>query len=625
MTIPSEPVGSPVASERNNPYRVVVLVLALAAAAGAVVVLAAGISLGLPALLHAAITLLLSAGILTGVAIAQARGSAVPSTDLEALSEPDPDCVPAPPSGAERLDAPGVETDRVAPGAPTSTHARRARLDVSGIASAIRRWRPAGGAAQQVRRGAAWLSLLGVFAIRWLGAASPDSPPAVVAALVAIGCLGAAGLAATAVRYLADIHPAALPVGEPLARGARVAAWMLLLTGVAVGLQWAEWPVPLSVINAVIIVVNLALALELFAKDGGDSADALAVDFTITRALGSRSNACGSLMDTAQAQLGIDLRSTWALTVVRHSLEPLAMGLAVVGWLFTSMTVVAVDEQGLVERFGVPHAGAPLAPGMHLHLPWPIDRVVRIPVQRVQTLAIGHEGPAEEPGPEDVLWARVHAENEYTLLLGDGRDLITVDAAVQFRIVDARAWRYNSQNPADALRAIAYRAVMRTTVGKTLTDALSENLVTTTARMRAMVQEDANALGIGIQVVAFTVGGMHLPVMVAADYQAVVSAELRKVSAIVNAQALRNRTVPFAQSEALVGTNRARADAAADRARAAGEAWSFRALEAQYGASPNDYFFRRRLEALERALTGRRFTVIDTRIQRDGGELWITP
>ena len=68
------------------------------------------------------------------------------------------------------------------------------------------------------------------------------------------------------------------------------------------------------------------------------------------------------------------------------------------------------------------------------------------------------------------LWAVEHAPNEYTLVLGNGRDLITVDAAVQYRITDARAWRYNCQNPADALRAIAYRAVMISTVNRTLSE-----------------------------------------------------------------------------------------------------------------------------------------------------------
>jgi len=208
MTSPSAPVESPLESERD-PYRVVVVVLAGAAAAGA------------------------------GVALAQARRSAAPGREPEANDD-----------SHERE----VDADLETAGAPVSTHERRARLDVSGIASAIRRWRPAGGAAHKVRRGIAWLSLLGVIAIRWVGAASTDPPTALVAAVVAISCGAAAGLAATAVRYLAEIDPGALPGGAALARGGRVAAWLLVLAGASVGLQWAEWPVPLSVINAVIIV-----------------------------------------------------------------------------------------------------------------------------------------------------------------------------------------------------------------------------------------------------------------------------------------------------------------------------------------------------------------------------------
>ena len=60
-------------------------------------------------------------------------------------------------------------------------------------------------------------------------------------------------------------------------------------------------------------------------------------------------------------------------------------------------------------------------------------------MSRVQAITVGHEGGEETAGPEDVLWAVEHAANEYTLLLGNGRDLITVDAAVQFRIRDAHA------------------------------------------------------------------------------------------------------------------------------------------------------------------------------------------
>jgi membrane protease subunit HflK len=218
----------------------------------------------------------------------------------------------------------------------------------------------------------------------------------------------------------------------------------------------------------------------------------------------------------------------------------------------------------------------------------------------------------------------MHEANEYTLLLGDGRDLITIDATVQYRIRDPRAWRYDAQNPAAALRAIAYRAVMRSTVNRTLAEALSQNVVTLTANMRQMVQRDADALGLGVEVVAFTVGGMHPPVAVAPDYQAVVSAELRKVAAVVDARAYRNATVPAAEASVVVTANRARADGAESLARSAGEAWAFRTLESGYRTAPEDFRFRRRLEALEQTLAGRPFTVIDTRIPRDGGELWVT-
>ena len=60
-------------------------------------------------------------------------------------------------------------------------------------------------------------------------------------------------------------------------------------------------------------------------------------------------------------------------------------------------------------------------------------------------------------------------------------------------------------------------------------------------------------------------------------------------------------------------------------ARATGEAWSFLTLQAQYRAAPQDYVFRRRLETLEKNLAGRRFTIVDSRFQRDGGELWVMP
>ena len=202
----------------------------------------------------------------------------------------------------------------------------------------------------------------------------------------------------------------------------------------------------------------------------------------------------------------------------------------------------------------------------------------------MQTLTVGHEGE-EEGGPEDVLWARQHAANEYTLLLGNGRDLITIDAQVQFRITDPRAWRYHTQNPVDALRAIAYRAVMRNTVSTTLAEALSENVV-------RLTQADARDGAAGCRCArprrrgSGFHGRRHAPTgAVAGDYQAVVSAALRKVTMVADANSYRNGVVPRADATALsAGEHRARAEGADALGRATGEASSFLTLQSQYVA-----------------------------------------
>jgi len=622
---PPVPASRPV----RDPYRSAVLVLLATSAAGVAVAFGAGVALANPVMLEAGITLALSSGVLVGVAAAQSarvrRRSAAPAL-LHAVEAAEPVAAPPGPIAVESVPASLIDaaTDAAPEPPPPSPPAAR-RWTSARVRDAIEQRLSDARMLREIRvvtAGATGFLIVFVYGY----ALDPASLTAPAALSAAAGCLVAMGLAVSAVRYCSEIESRAFPEAFRLTQGARIVAWIATLAAASALMQWDGGLALVRACTWLVLATNIALCYGLYTArpPAGESVPVFPMDIGVLSVLGERPNIAAGVLDAAQRQLGIDLRSTWALTIVRHSVEPLVIGLGLVGWLSTALTVVAVEEQGLVERLGVPAGGPPLAPGLHVHWPWPIDRVVRLPVQRVQALTVGHEGK-EGSGPEDVLWANEHAANEFTLLLGNGRDLITVDAAVQFRIADARVWFYQSQNPADALRAIAHRAVMRTTVNRTLAEALSENVVTTTARMRQMVQADADALGLGVEVLGFTVAGMHPPVAVAPDYQAVVSAELGKITAVVNAEAERNRIVPFAESAAVSGRNGAIAEGAAAAARAAGEAWSFLTLQSQYRASPDEYFYRRRLETLEQVLPMRRLTILDHRFQRDGGELWVTP
>lgn len=599
---------SPASGSDRNPYQAVLLALLLAAIFGIVVAVIGGYLLMNPVLLDIAVTLGVASGILVGVIAAQITRARPAKGDEEDSSE---EPIAKPETSAIREGAPKYDDAKISP---------RLTAVRSWVETRLRKLE----LIETIRVGTASAGIAGIFFV--IRPTLPESPPPpIVAGIASALCLGAAGLAAMAARYFATIDADRLPESSWLCRGARVVAWMIVLGAISVGLEWAGSTTILQIVHFVVLAINAAVCYGLLTGNSSklEVVATFPADLGIFSAVGSRPNIIGSILDSAERQLGIDLRSTWALTVVRQTLEPLIIGLFLLGWLSTSLTVVGVDEQGLVERLGVPLGGEVLQPGLHLHWPWPVDEVFRIPVQRVQAAQVGHEGQEEE-GPENVLWAVEHAPNEYTLVLGNGRDLITVDAAVQYRITDARAWRYHCQNPTDALRAIAYRAVMRSTVNRTLSDALSQNVATLTGQMRAMVQQDANALGLGVEIVGFTVGGMHPPVPVAPDYEAVVSAEIDKVTMVVAAQVYRNAKVPSAEATAQMNENLARAKAADTLARAAGESWAFRTIESQYRASPEEYFFRRRLETLEKGLAGKHFTVVDSRFQRDGGELWLT-
>ena len=68
-----------------------------------------------------------------------------------------------------------------------------------------------------------------------------------------------------------------------------------------------------------------------------------------------------------------------------------------------------------------------LGPGIHWSAPWPFGRIQHVPTERILSLSIGHDEDESEEEEEDILWADQHAESEFTLLLGDGRDLISAD------------------------------------------------------------------------------------------------------------------------------------------------------------------------------------------------------
>ncbi|MEL6196121.1 MAG: protease modulator HflK [Myxococcota bacterium] len=446
------------------------------------------------------------------------------------------------------------------------------------------------------------------------------------------GSLGLAGLlvaiafgGSVLARYYDATPTTELTDADGLANAARIGTVLALIATASTVLCAAGQPVWERETALVIAAVPAILAAELLVvglislvwRPGVEAA--FGADLLTSRFVGSSFNPLQSIFIAVERTFGVDVRSSWALTFLRRATAPVLLGIAVTAWLLSTTVIVDASQQAVRERFGRVDAGQVLEPGLHVGLPWPFDRVQLVDVLRVREMPIGY---VEAKAGAAALWTKFHAAEEFNLLLGDGRDLVTVNAELQYRVGDIHAWLYGTQNPDVALETLAYQVLMRATVDQTLAQVLSTDIGDFSARMASSIQALADENQLGVEVVSFDLRGLHPPVAVASDYQAVVAAQIQRGTYKMRAQAYRYGALPKAEAEAALAVRGADADRAERLSKARGEATAFKTLEAQYSANPELYRFRRHLETLEEVLAENPHYVIDARIERDGGALW---
>lgn len=210
-------------------------------------------------------------------------------------------------------------------------------------------------------------------------------------------------------------------------------------------------------------------------------------------------------------------------------------------YLLSGLYFVAPEQQAVVSRFGrVVAKGVP--PGVHYHLPWPIESIVKLKVLESKRLTIGVELPDRALG-------RTAAADPPLFLTGD-QNLITVQATVQYAINDPAAWLYRAEAApqfiARAVEAALAQAIAAEPVDNVLTTGRLAVQNATLANARARLA--AYALGVHL-------GSINIETVTP---PAEVSDAFREVA---SARADRDRII-----------NEARGDASDASARAAGEA-----------------------------------------------------
>jgi|GEM_PF-3380880 len=376
----------------------------------------------------------------------------------------------------------------------------------------------------------------------------------------------------------------------------------------------------ISMILATVIVLALAInivistSLKIIRKQTEDSV----FDIDYLSVILSTKKPLSRITDYLEKNTNLTLRSLWSIKFLKGKIPMFLMLILLVMWLGTCFIQVNNQQQAVIMRFGKIQADRVLDPGLHLKLPWPIEKTGIYEVSRIKTFTVGYEAQ----NSTDYLWTMEHDGEEYKLLLGDGKELVSVDIKVAYKINNLLDYLLNYNNPEVKLQGEAYQLIMEETVTTNLDSLLSENRYMLSDKIQESLNEIVVNNQLGLEVTDVSIQSIHPPVEVAASYQEVVSAKIQKESLKNIALAQSKSAIPAAmvQSETLI--NNAVIEQLDRKATAVNETALFVYQYEAYKEEEEFYRWRKWLEAYEKALEGKVKYIIEEDSKIDEDNLW---
>jgi membrane protease subunit HflK len=250
--------------------------------------------------------------------------------------------------------------------------------------------------------------------------------------------------------------------------------------------------------------------------------------------------------------------------------------LLAVAMALTSMYTVEADEVAVVLRFG--KYIDTTQPGLRFKLPFGIDQVIGVPVQRVFKEEFGFRtlraGVRTQYDPRDY-------SDESLLLTGD-LNIADVEWVAQYQISEPRKFLFNIRDATRSLRDLS-EAVMRTVVGdRTVTEVLTVGRIEIAAEVKQRLQELLDLYNTGLLLVNITLQDVNPPETVKPSFNAVNEAKQEKEKLINEARTDYNESVPKAKGVARQQILEAEGYALKRVNEARGDADRFNAIRQEY-------------------------------------------
>ncbi len=274
---------------------------------------------------------------------------------------------------------------------------------------------------------------------------------------------------------------------------------------------------------------------------------------------------------------------------------------AILIWLGTGFFIVNEGQQAVITQFG--RYQSTVGAGFNWRLPYPIQRHEMVTVTQIRSVDIGRDNVVRATGLRD------------SAMLTQDENIVEIKFAVQYRLKDARAWLFESKNPAESVVHAAETAVREVVGNMRMDSALSEERDQIAPRVRTLMQTILDRYNLGIEVVAVNLqqGGVRPPEQVQAAFDDVLKAGQERERTKNEAQAYANDVVPRAVGSASRLKQEADGYKARILAQAEGDAQRFRSVLAEYQRAPQVMRDRMYLDAMQQIYANVTKVLVDSR------------
>jgi len=274
---------------------------------------------------------------------------------------------------------------------------------------------------------------------------------------------------------------------------------------------------------------------------------------------------------------------------------------AVVLWLLSGTYIVAADQQAVVTRFG--HVIEPrVFPGIHMALPWPVDRVTKLKVRQLQRLVVGGDLPDGVLGRTQPLAAQ--------FLTGD-QNIINLRAVVQYSVGMPADYLFATQDVAKSVAAAVETELARRIGRRTVDAVLTTDKTAIQEETRAAAQKLIENYGAGVRISSINIESITPPTDAAEAFRDVASARADAARIYNEALGYANDVIPKARGEAQQMTESAAAYKETKIDEATGDASRFDLVSGEYARASAVNGRRLYLETMEQVLPKIKKLIVD--------------